>query len=53
MSVGKMIEATIMAPIEEMEKAIQSRDRAKFVSAFDNSPRHAIVVTRPRTAPSS
>lgn len=35
MPVGKMIEATIMTPIEEVEKAINSRNRGKFVSAFD------------------
>jgi hypothetical protein len=33
--VGKMIEATIMPPIEEVEKAIKARDRAGFVTAFD------------------
>ena len=61
MPVGKMIEATIMAPIEEVEKAIKSRDRAKFVSAFDklttacNSCHQAanrafIVIQRPSAA---
>ncbi len=33
--VGKMIEATILPPIAEVEKAIKARDRAKFVAAFD------------------
>jgi hypothetical protein len=33
--VGKMIEATIMPPIAEVEKAIKARDRAGFVTAFD------------------
>lgn len=33
--VGKMIEATIMPPITEVEKAIKARDRAGFVAAFD------------------
>ena len=35
MPVGQMIEATIMAPIDDVEKAIKSHDRAKFVSTFD------------------
>ena len=35
MPVGKMIEATIMSPIEEVEKAIKARDHAKFVTTFD------------------
>ncbi|HET7253004.1 MAG TPA: hypothetical protein VFJ46_04490 [Xanthobacteraceae bacterium] len=35
MPVGQMIEATIMPPIDDVEKAIKSHDRAKFVSTFD------------------
>jgi hypothetical protein len=35
MPVGQMIEATIMAPITEVEQAIKARDRAKFVRTFD------------------
>ena len=35
MPVGQMIEKTIMAPLDEVEKAIKERDRAKFVSTFD------------------
>jgi hypothetical protein len=35
MPVGNMVEATIMSPIEEVEKAIKARDPAKFVSTFD------------------
>ena len=35
MPVGQMIEATIMAPIADVEAAIKAHDRAKFVSAFD------------------
>ena len=61
MPVGKMIEATIMSPIEEVEKAIKARDRVKFVSAFDklteacNSCHRAanrafIVIQRPSAA---
>jgi hypothetical protein len=53
-----MIEATIMAPIAEVEAAVKARDRAKFVSAFDkltaacntcheSSNRPFIVVQRP------
>lgn len=33
--VGQMIEATIMAPIGEVESAIKARDRAQFVAAYD------------------
>jgi hypothetical protein len=35
MPVGQMIEATIMTPVADVEKAIKARDRAKFVSTFD------------------
>jgi hypothetical protein len=35
MPVGQMIETIIITPIAEVEKAIKSRDRAKFVSTFD------------------
>jgi hypothetical protein len=35
MPVGTMVEATIMSPIEEVEKAIKARDPAKFVDTFD------------------
>jgi hypothetical protein len=56
--VGQMIEATIMAPIAEVEASVKARDRAKFVSAFDkltaacntcheSSNRPFIVVQRP------
>jgi hypothetical protein len=34
--VGQMIEATIMAPIGEVESAIKARDRARFVAAYNN-----------------
>jgi hypothetical protein len=64
MPVGKMIEATIMSPIEEVEKAIKARDRAGFVAAFDkltaacNSCHQAanrafIVIQRPSTSTST
>ena len=33
--VGKMIEATTMAPIDEVEAAIKARDGKAFASAFD------------------
>jgi len=33
--VGQMIEATIMAPIGEVESAIKARDRAQFIAAYD------------------
>jgi hypothetical protein len=64
MPVGKMIEATIMSPIEEVEKAVKARDRAGFVAAFDkltaacNSCHQAanrafIVIQRPSTSSST
>jgi energy-coupling factor transporter ATP-binding protein EcfA2 len=62
MPVGQMIETIITTPIAEVEKAIKSRDRAKFVSTFDkltdacNTCRQAanrafIVVQRPAASP--
>jgi hypothetical protein len=33
--VGKMIESIMDAPIENVEKAIKAKDRARFVVAFD------------------
>jgi hypothetical protein len=33
--VGKMIEAVAMPPIEEIEKAIKAKDRARFTAAYD------------------
>ncbi len=62
--VGKMIEAIIMAPIAEVEKAVKARDRAGFVAAFDkltaacNSCHQAanrafIVIQRPSTSSST
>jgi hypothetical protein len=53
MPVGQMIEATIMAPIDDVDKAIKSHDRAKFVSTFDRLTRHATAATRLQTVPSS
>ncbi len=35
MPVGKMIEATAMAPIDEVEQAIRAKDRIKFTAAYD------------------
>jgi hypothetical protein len=60
--VGKMIEATAMAPIGDIEAAIKARDGKAFASAFDkltaacNSCHEAanrgfIVVQRPTTSP--
>jgi len=60
--VGKMIEATTMAPIGDVEAAIKARDGKGFASAFDkltaacNSCHEAtnrgfIVVQRPATSP--
>jgi hypothetical protein len=34
--VGQMIEATIMAPIGEVEGAIKARDRTRFGAAYNN-----------------
>ena len=61
MPVGKMIETIIMAPIDEVEKAIKARDRAKFTSSFDKltgacnschqaSNRAFIVIQRPASS---
>lgn len=58
MPVGQMIEATVMAPIAEVEAAVKARDRTKFIGAFDkltaacntcheSSNRPFIVVQRP------
>ena len=60
--VGKMIEALMPAPIAEVEDAIKTRDRTKFVSAFDKltaacntchegTNRPFIVIRRPTTSP--
>ena len=62
MPVGQMIETIITTPIAEVEKAIKSRDRAKFVSTFDKltdacntchqaANRAFIVVQRPAASP--
>jgi hypothetical protein len=58
MPVGQMIEATMMAPIADVEAAIKTRDRTRFASTFDkltaacntchqSSNRPFIVVQRP------
>jgi hypothetical protein len=60
--IGKMIEATTMAPVGDVEAAIKARDGKVFASAFDkftaacNSCHEAanrafIVVQRPTTSP--
>jgi hypothetical protein len=60
--VGQMAEATVMAPIAEVEAAVKSRDRAKFASAFDKltaacnachtaANRSFIVIQRPSGTP--
>jgi len=60
--VGRMIEDTVKAPIEEIEKAIKARNRTAFVTAFDKlteacnachqATNHAfIVIQRPLTSP--
>ena len=60
--VGKMIEATAMPPIGDIESAIKARDGKGFASAFDKltaacnscheaSSRGFIVVQRPATSP--
>lgn len=62
MPIGKMIEATVMAPIGEVEAAIKSRDSKAFASAYDKltaacnscheaSNRSFIVVQRPTSSP--
>ena len=33
--VGKMIESVALAPIEDVEKAIKAKDRARFTTAYD------------------
>jgi len=35
MPVGKMIETVALAPIEDVEKAIKAKDRARFITAYD------------------
>ena len=58
MPVGQMIEATMKAPIADVEAAIKTRDRTRFSTAFDkltaacntchqSSNRPFIVVQRP------
>ncbi len=58
MPVGKMIEATAMPAIAEVEAAVKAHDRAKFIGAFDkltaacntchqSANRPFIVVQRP------
>jgi hypothetical protein len=58
MPVGQMIEATMMAPIAEVEAAIKTQDRTRFATTFDkltaacntchqSSNRPFIVVQRP------
>ena len=60
--VGKMMEDTVRAPIEEVEKAIKARNRAAFTKAFDQltdacnachqASNHAfIVIRRPAGSP--
>ena len=51
--VGQMIEATIMAPIKDVEAAVKAKDRAKFTARSTSSPRPAILATRARTGRSS
>ena len=62
MPVGKMIEATIMSPLGEVEKAIKARDHAGFVRTFDAltqacnnchvaTNRAFIVIQRPASSP--
>jgi hypothetical protein len=59
--VGQMIDATVMAPISDVENAIKARDRAKFAAAYDkltaacntchaSAKRPFIVVQRPATS---
>jgi hypothetical protein len=59
--VGKMIESIMDAPIENVEKAIKAKDRARFVVAFDklteacNTCHHSanrgfIAIRRPTTS---
>jgi hypothetical protein len=58
---GKMIDDTVKAPIEDIEKAIKGRDRGAFTRAYDKlttacnvchqSANHAfIVIQRPATS---
>ena len=62
MPVGQMIEATILAPIAEVEKAVKAKDRAKFVSTYDKlteacnschmaANRPFLVIQRPSASP--
>ncbi len=62
MPIGKMIEATVMPPMEGVEAAIKSRNSKAFASAFDKltagcnscheaAKRGFIVVQRPATSP--
>jgi hypothetical protein len=59
---GKMIEDTMKAPVEEVEEAIEDRNRAAFIRAYDKltaacnachqASNHAfIVIRRPATSP--
>ena len=61
MPVGSMIEATVMAPIADVESAIKARDRARFAAAYDkltaacnachqSAKRPFIVIQRPATS---
>lgn len=61
MPVGKMIEATAMPPIAEVEAAVKAKDRAKFTAAFDkltaacntchqSANRPFIVIQRPASS---
>jgi hypothetical protein len=60
--VAQMIETMILPPIGEVESAVKSRDRTKFVSAFDKltescngchqaANRPFLVIQRPTTSP--
>jgi hypothetical protein len=60
--ISRMIEDTVKAPIEDIEKAIKAQNRAAFVSAYDKltaacnachqASNHAfIVIQRPATSP--
>jgi len=59
--IGKMIESIMDSPIENVEKAIKAKDRAKFVAAYDkltegcnschqSASRPFIVIQRPATS---
>jgi hypothetical protein len=58
MPVGKMIESVAMAPIQEVEKAVKAKNRARFAAAYDkltaacntchqSANRSFIVIQRP------